>query len=1313
MTKAVKLARAVGTGGVLEDGEIQAAQVTGLATVASTNSYTDLINKPTIPSITGLASQTYVNTQINNLINNAPGTLDTLKEIADQLALDQSAVGALTTVVNSKANTSSLATVATTGSYTDLINKPAGGTTYLRKIANYTAADRDGIIADTTAGVFTVFLPATPTVGMQVSIVDGGNWGVNPLTIGRNGSTIEGLSENLVLDIAGVSVQLIYDGTTWEIFAQAGVLSANTVPASSISGLATVATSGSYADLTNKPTLFSGSYTDLTNKPVVATLKVSSIAYPGDDLAADPAGGQTITLTGTGFTAGLSVLVNTTMAAVVTVVSSTSVTFTAPAMAAGTYVLYLVATDGSVALSLPGISYSGVPAWSTTAGTLGTQYETTAISKSLSASGDGTVSYSLVSGTLPPGSSLNTSTGTISGTAPATNSSTTYNFTIRATDAQNQDTDRAFSITLDPDSVSWSSPATNLTVTASFGDAYSQALAATSVAGNSISYSSTQLPTGITLSGSNLTGTFNAEETVNTTVTATAANTNRTATRTVTFTIIAPGEPFFKNVTLLLTGNGTNGAQNNTFLDSSPNNFTITRVGNTSQGSFSPYGNTWSNYFNGSSYLQSSATTAVNFGTGNFTVEFWMYANSASTSQDLFGDANNSGGLGIALYSNTFYYGDQGISNIFGIEFTNYYNQWLHVAITRNNGTSRIFFNGVLISTASDSINYSNSTGVLVGKFTGRNNYIDGYLSNIRVVKGTALYTSAFTPSTTPLTAVSGTSFLTCQSNRFVDNSTNAFTVSVAGGSPSVKRFNPFGASSNSAYSASVIGGSAYFDDSSDYLTSTAPAIGTGNTTVEFWIYPLDGTTTYNCVYDSRISGGDITSGFGVFQYGNVIEVYQSSLVVASAAGSIAINAWNHVALVRNSGTCQLYVNGVASGTSNSNTTNLTSTERKIASAVTSPFNYFGYISDLRETSSALYTSTFTIPTTPRTSVTNTNLLLNFINASIIDNSMVNDIETVGNAQISTAVKKFGTGSLAFDGTGDYLSTRSTAALALGSGDFTIECWAYANSLGSYNALLAQWPDNNGTVNNSYVLESVGSNMQFYWVEGTTLYGPATLGTIETGSWIHWAICRSGNTLYPFKNGVAGTSVSISQTLNSPVSPITIGGQVAGAGYWNGYIDDLRVTKGYARYAAPIASIKNTTASSTRGTPLQAFFSESYGVFAGYQAGEYLVVDFGSSVSNVTTTYKNGVGNQWAPTSVLIQTSDNNSSWTTVVTHSDSGNTSLQTITSSGSGRYWRMYQNSNTRANSSGYEWHFGKFSMSAPNWTGFTPPTEAFKLK
>jgi hypothetical protein len=219
-------------------------------------------------------------------------------------------------------------------------------------------------------------------------------------------------------------------------------------------------------------------------------------------------------------------------------------------------------------------------------------------------------------------------------------------------------------------------------------------------------------------------------------------------------------------------------------------------------------------------------------------------------------------------------------------------------------------------------------------------------------------------------------------------------------------------------------------------------------------------------------------------------------------------------------------------------------------------------------TSGGYTTYTFTSSGTIKWGTSPTGLLLNGANAAIVDTTGNNILETVGDSQISTAVRQYGTGSLKFDGTGDYLSTPATPALAFGSGDFTIEGWVYANALNSYNGVFAQWPASDGSASNSYVLESVGSSMNFYWVSGVTLYGPATLGTITTGSWIHYAICRSGNTLYPFKNGVLGTTVSITQTLNSPTSAITVGGAVAAGGHWNGYIDDLRITKGVARYTA-------------------------------------------------------------------------------------------------------------------------------------------------
>lgn len=99
----------------------------------------------------------------------------------------------------------------------------SGGLGYVVKTANYTTVDKEGVLANTAGGSFTVTLPASPAAGAQVVIADaGGVWGANNLIVGRNGSTISNLAEDLTLDIAGASVTFIYDGATWEVFAQVG-----------------------------------------------------------------------------------------------------------------------------------------------------------------------------------------------------------------------------------------------------------------------------------------------------------------------------------------------------------------------------------------------------------------------------------------------------------------------------------------------------------------------------------------------------------------------------------------------------------------------------------------------------------------------------------------------------------------------------------------------------------------------------------------------------------------------------------------------------------------------------------------------------------------------------------------------------------------------------------------------------------------------------------------------------------------------------------------------------------------------------------
>ena len=416
------------------------------------------------------------------------------------------------------------------------------------------------------------------------------------------------------------------------------------------------------------------------------TPRIGSISYFGDDTSADPAGGQTVSLNGSGFVAGATVYINGSIVSVVVVMSSSLITLIAPAKTAGNYSLVLVNPDGAGATFVAGIQYSGVPSWTTTAGSLATVYETDAISNTLAATSDSTVSYSLASGTLPDGITLNTSTGFVSGTAGAVSGATTYNFTINAKDGENQDTTRNFSYTVNPDIVSWSSPAAGATLTGITGTAFTQALSATSVMGKTISYSANALPTGITISGSSITGTPGAAYSSSSLITATAATTGRTATRTVVWAVTAPivGQVAFTtagtyswtapagvtSVCVVAVGGGGGGGHRNTSIDGNGNaaaggggagaglgwknniavtpgqSYTVT-VGAGGAGS----SNTISGQTGGQSWFWNSSTVAGNGGVGG------LYGNGTGPSTvsggTYVGTGGGSGGGGYLSSSTT------------------------------------------------------------------------------------------------------------------------------------------------------------------------------------------------------------------------------------------------------------------------------------------------------------------------------------------------------------------------------------------------------------------------------------------------------------------------------------------------------------------------------------------------------------------------------------------------------------------------------------------------------------------------------------
>jgi hypothetical protein len=93
---------------------------------------------------------------------------------------------------------------------------------YIVKTANYTATNRDHILADTTGGVFTITLPASPAIGHNVVLYDNNSWGTNNLTVARNGKTIETLADDFTLDVSSIKVEFIYNGSTWQIYSSLG-----------------------------------------------------------------------------------------------------------------------------------------------------------------------------------------------------------------------------------------------------------------------------------------------------------------------------------------------------------------------------------------------------------------------------------------------------------------------------------------------------------------------------------------------------------------------------------------------------------------------------------------------------------------------------------------------------------------------------------------------------------------------------------------------------------------------------------------------------------------------------------------------------------------------------------------------------------------------------------------------------------------------------------------------------------------------------------------------------------------------------------
>jgi hypothetical protein len=395
------------------------------------------------------------------------------------------------------------------------------------------------------------------------------------------------------------------------------------------------------------------------------------------------------------------------------------------------------------------------------------------------------------------------------------------------------------------------------------------------------------------------------------------------------------------------------------------------------------------------------------------------------------------------------------------------------------------------------------------------------------------------------------------------------------------------------------------FDGSTAYLSvasNAALALGTSNFTIDFWATRSgegEGAAFPQIILDARTAepSSQITIRVNTVSTGRQISLWVDgvSRIVGTA---MAINTRYYVAITRSAGVTRLFVNGLQVGGDWSDTTNYTATTWTVGRgsvAVNGSLGFFqGSINDLRLVrGTAAYTATFTAPTTAIPAAggggggattdpnfSSVSLLLHMDgsnNSTTFTDSGPNafTIAAAGSAKLITGNKKFGTAALSLDGNSSYLSVAANSAFDMGTGNWTIELWTYTtDQTKAYPALIANngsW----GTNATSLRFETLGSSQKFTLNYNTSTSGGAVLletGTYSFNQWRHVAAVREGTTLRIYVDGAQAASMTIASTVAFNWSA---GGYVYVGNSWDGAssnmtetIDDVRITKGVARYTA-------------------------------------------------------------------------------------------------------------------------------------------------
>lgn len=661
---------------------------------------------------------------------------------------------------------------------------------------------------------------------------------------------------------------------------------------------------------------------------------------------------------------------------------------------------------------------------------------------------------------------------------------------------------------------------------------------------------------------------------------------------------------------------------------------------------------------NSDGYLYIPYSEDFNFGSGDFTIEFWIKVNSRNDSieKSILTKGWGSGSTGsfliyLSATNILFYASDNGtawtIASAQPIATNVSLNKWHYITVTRSGSIFKTFANGMQTSSWSNgaSLYNSSSHGVTIGNSEAGTHPVDCNIDGLRITKGVCRYSSNFNLSFNDASLVTEGAFK--DRSRFSKRVLNNNYVST---NQNIKQFGD---------------SSAYFNGSS-YLSvpgDKAWQLGTDDFTVEAWINPDTVTNISSIVgnYDGSDGGWRLAVDSSTIQFRNG----NSTVIQTSISPPLASGVWKHIAASRASGVTKLFLDGDEIGVSNDtynisrvNVNGLTvGASRSSGGSVTDA--YQGYIDDLRITKgTARYSTIFTKPAAPapnlgiapiapsspsglavterdnvfkvsltpptsdgRSPITAYNfqysedgstwnntsvvsdpyydkvsLLLPMTGSNnstnIVDDSKHNhNVGLVGNVKVVSSESWFGNGSVVFDGTSDNLVIQNNSAFDLTNQDWTIEGWIRpTGDWSKFNIIISKRGNGGGEgTDGDWQLYLRQSNGVLSFYTGTT--GQESGSTPLVNIWNHVAAVRNGRIITLYLNGISVLSF-VADTLYTANRKVYVGGWSAGNEYFYGNMNDVRVTKGVARYITNFdprnlvqAPANRVSGLSTLGTP--------------------------------------------------------------------------------------------------------------------------------